>query len=121
MQVVLDNPTTAFAFEFGSYFNFGEPLSITVAGVNFPVSLPSTTNTPEFIGFTSSTPFTTVGILNLGLNGNHIIDVINFTLAESTVSPVPEPSTWAMMILGFVGVGFMAYRRKQNGQALRVA
>jgi hypothetical protein len=28
------------------------------------------------------------------------------------VSAVPEPSTWAMMILGFMGVGFMAYRRK---------
>jgi PEP-CTERM motif len=28
------------------------------------------------------------------------------------VSAVPEPSTWAMMILGFAGVGFMAYRRK---------
>ncbi len=27
---------------------------------------------------------------------------------------VPEPSTWAMMILGFVGVGFMAYRRKNT-------
>ena len=27
-------------------------------------------------------------------------------------SSVPEPSTWAMMILGFAGVGFMAYRRK---------
>jgi hypothetical protein len=25
---------------------------------------------------------------------------------------VPEPSTWAMMLLGFAGVGFMAYRRK---------
>jgi PEP-CTERM motif len=25
---------------------------------------------------------------------------------------VPEPSTWAMMILGFCGLGFMAYRRK---------
>ena len=25
---------------------------------------------------------------------------------------VPEPSTWAMMILGFVGLGCMAYRRK---------
>ena len=24
----------------------------------------------------------------------------------------PEPSTWAMMILGFLGVGFMAYRKK---------
>jgi PEP-CTERM motif len=34
---------------------------------------------------------------------------------------VPEPSTWAMMILGFMGVGFMAYRRKQNGPALHVA
>jgi hypothetical protein len=30
---------------------------------------------------------------------------------------VPEPSTWAMMILGFAGIGSMAYRRK-NG-ALR--
>jgi hypothetical protein len=29
-------------------------------------------------------------------------------------SAVPEPSTWAMMILGFVGVGFMAYRRKSK-------
>jgi len=37
------------------------------------------------------------------------------------VSAVPEPSTWAMMILGFAGVGFLAYRRKQNGSALRFA
>jgi hypothetical protein len=38
-----------------------------------------------------------------------------------TVSAVPELSTWAMMILGFCGIGFMAYRRKQNGLAFRVA
>ena len=37
------------------------------------------------------------------------------------VVAMPEPSTWAMMILGFAGVGFMAYRRKQNGPALRLA
>ena len=30
------------------------------------------------------------------------------------VAAVPEPSTWAMMILGFAGVGFMAYRRKST-------
>ena len=36
------------------------------------------------------------------------------------VSAVPEPATWAMMILGFLGVGFMAYRRK-SGPALRIA
>ena len=26
---------------------------------------------------------------------------------------VPEPSTWAMMILGFAGVGYMTYRRRK--------
>jgi hypothetical protein len=35
-----------------------------------------------------------------------------------TVEPpepgVPEPSTWAMMILGFARVGFMAYRRRNQ-------
>jgi hypothetical protein len=29
-----------------------------------------------------------------------------------SIGAVPEPSTWAMMILGFAGIGFMAYRRK---------
>jgi hypothetical protein len=33
--------------------------------------------------------------------------------ASTLVSGVPEPSTWAMMILGFAGVGFMAYRRRK--------
>ena len=27
---------------------------------------------------------------------------------------VPEPSTWAMMLLGFAGVGFMTYRRRKQ-------
>ena len=26
-------------------------------------------------------------------------------------SPVPEPSTWAMMLVGFAGLGFAGYRR----------
>ena len=29
---------------------------------------------------------------------------------SSGVGSVPEPSTWAMMIIGFAGIGFMAYR-----------
>jgi hypothetical protein len=44
----------------------------------------------------------------------------DFTFATAA-PPVPEPSTWAMMILGFGGVGFMAYRRKRNGSALTAA
>jgi hypothetical protein len=34
---------------------------------------------------------------------------------------VPEPSTWAMMILGFCGLGVMTYHRKQKGSSLSVA
>ena len=35
-------------------------------------------------------------------------------IVVSAVAAVPEPSTWAMMILGFAGVGFMAYRRRKS-------
>jgi len=45
----------------------------------------------------------------LGSNGN------TGPVDASVASAIPEPSTWAMMILGFFGVGFMSYRRK--GQA----
>jgi hypothetical protein len=29
-------------------------------------------------------------------------------------SAVPEPSTWAMMILGFAAIGFVAYRKRKS-------
>jgi len=33
----------------------------------------------------------------------------------AVVAPaVPEASTWAMLLLGFTGLGFMAYRRKSE-------
>jgi hypothetical protein len=46
-----------------------------------------------------------------------ISDIDGFTQLKQfafggTVGAIPEPSTWAMMILGFFGIGFMAYRRK---------
>jgi hypothetical protein len=38
----------------------------------------------------------------------------------NVVAAVPEPSTWAMIILGFAGVGFIAHRRK-GGPSVRLA
>jgi hypothetical protein len=35
-----------------------------------------------------------------------------------TVASVPEPSTWAMMTFGFLGVGFLAYRRRNRPAAV---
>ncbi|WP_294532327.1 PEP-CTERM sorting domain-containing protein [uncultured Rhodoblastus sp.] len=42
-----------------------------------------------------------------------VLDNPNFTLAP-VASGVPEPSTWAMMPLGFVGLVLVAYRRTRH-------
>jgi hypothetical protein len=50
------------------------------------------------------------------VSGNDIFETgpSGFGVGTLAVSAVPEPSTWAMMILGFAGIGFMAYRRKSK-------
>ena len=101
-------------FDLGMYPNSTHQSQVTIADglsntllstgfQNFPGNVPT-----HFAG-----PYTSAsGIYVLfgpdGYNGG--IDNIDFTV--SAVSAVPEPSTWAMMILGFAGVGFLAYRRK---------
>lgn len=48
-------------------------------------------------------------------------NINSFEVANFTVTAVPEPATWAMMLLGFAGLGFAAYRRKSAGRAVRLA
>ena len=37
-------------------------------------------------------------------------------------SAVPEPSTWAMLLLGFAGIAFVGYRRsRQKGRSPAVS
>jgi hypothetical protein len=38
-----------------------------------------------------------------------------------SLAAVPEPATWAMLMLGFAGVGFMARRRSRKDQVLAAA
>jgi PEP-CTERM motif len=93
---------------------------------------------------------TTCGGGNLGITSDIVFHVANATIADLTAAnangnifvadifgsatgntgpvdvtfgapPVPEPSTWAMLIIGFAGVGFMAYRRKSQHQHFRLA
>jgi hypothetical protein len=44
-------------------------------------------------------------------------NVIGDVTAQVNVGAVPETSTWAMMILGFFGIGFVAYRRRNTALA----
>jgi hypothetical protein len=69
----------------------------------------------SFFGVNGIGPITSV-TLTPDFNSFLLVDQI-----QSGVAAVPEPSTWAMMILGFCGIGFMAYRRKSKAPAIRVA
>jgi hypothetical protein len=51
---------------------------------------------------------------------NRIQEFGTFSAVLDVAPAVPEPSTWAMVIFGFCGLGFMAYRRK-NAPTFRLA
>jgi len=59
--------------------------------------------TYNFQGLVGSTPFDTT-----------FFGVIDGVVVADATPAVPEPSTWAMMIFGFAGIGFMVYRRKSK-------
>jgi cholinesterase len=49
---------------------------------------------------------------------HHIVGNDLFTEVLGLPAPVPEPSTWAMMLLGFVGLGFAGYRGAKKRTAV---
>jgi hypothetical protein len=51
-------------------------------------------------------------VADLSISGTCLSNCTAGTGDVGTVPAVPEPSTWAMMILGFLGLGLMAYRKK---------
>jgi len=69
------------------------------------------------------TTFDPPGSTNTTINGvNDLGDIVGFYTpagSEATVgfvgTPVPEPATWAMMLLGFAGLGFLG-RRSHKGE-----
>jgi len=54
--------------------------------------------------------------------GSTITDFEHYRLdvAAIPVAAVPELSTWGMMLLGFVGVGSLAYRKRRQNNALAI-
>jgi hypothetical protein len=40
--------------------------------------------------------------------------VLTAEFAADALSAVPEVSTWAMMLIGFAGLGFASYRSRQR-------
>lgn len=66
-------------------------------------------------------PFSVTEEYIITVNGSGNANLTATVSAPSlSVPPVPEPATWAMLLLGFVGVGFVAYRGRSRSH-LRVA
>lgn len=96
----------------------GDPLEVAqITGTSFVV-------TEQFLAKTGAGSYQTFSGLFNSLNGgpdpSQTLDRTSlnggffYTDPSFSTGAVPEPSTWAMMILGFAGVGFMAYRRKSK-------
>jgi hypothetical protein len=105
----------------------GDSVHLTALSGGQPKNLIVGLNPNQNNGFDNFNPYINhTGIFTLACSGCSLTDTISnvsisfgtegFSVpANPTVGAVPEPSTWAMMILGFAGVGFLAYRRR--GQA----
>jgi hypothetical protein len=104
LAVTIGSQTTDFTIDSDSSGFFSKPFAI------------------ETINYVATSGDTAISFIetasNDGGNNDALIDGVSFQ-GPSVTSAVPEPSTWAMMILGFCGLGFVAYRRKSG--ALRVA
>lgn len=72
------------------------PVSITNPVIYHPTA--GQTATSSFIYEGSTYLFATIDTLSI----------------SGVASAVPEPSTWAMLLLGFAGVGFLTYRRSRQ-------
>jgi hypothetical protein len=99
---------TGNAFALAGVFNVPGSTPIDI-GSSASLLVP-TGATELFLGFADASGFN-------GLSGDYSDNAGSLTVTAA----VPEPSTWAMMIFGFFGLGFMAYRRKQTGAAFSVA
>jgi hypothetical protein len=101
--------TVSFSFNGGA---FGD---LILNNSNFDFTLGNGSN--FFLATASGGDVITQG--SLVTSGN--MDAFQQVRVDTAVGAVPEPSTWAMMILGFAGVGFLAYRRRNQESAFRIA
>jgi hypothetical protein len=71
--------------------------------------------TLDFIASSTSTFISFTGV-----QGNQYIGLDNVAVTAVSAS-TPEPSTWAMMLIGFAGFAFVGYRKAKKNSRLSAA
>jgi hypothetical protein len=99
---------------FGTFKAGDITLSLTDSlGVTSSTIIGATTS--SFIGFVSDGTITSLKVSAVQPAGSFLWPTVDdLRLAQGLTSAVPEPATWAMMILGFAGVGYMSFRRRKQ-------
>ena len=112
--------TSALGLFLGSAFG-GATYSYIVNGVAGSITVPAASST-TFLGFTSTSGPVSVAFNVAGGNGagvaNSELDVPQFIAGNAITGAVPEPATWAMMLLGFGGIGVAMRRRPKVTERL---
>jgi PEP-CTERM motif-containing protein len=99
--------------------NLGHTIGLPLFFIGDNTSAGTASQNSENIGFF---PFS-LGGFDPNVPAQYTIDLTMNSAAGSwlgsveilvNVGGVPEPTTWAMMVIGFAGMGFMAYRRKSQ-------
>lgn len=70
--------------------------------------------TPKGTGLDFSDPHLKIAFFVNDTDKKKTGDLLSLNFAPDRIAPVPEPSTWAMLMLGFAGVGLMAYRQRNR-------
>jgi PEP-CTERM motif len=88
-------------------------------GIALLANLPQPSGITDLTFFVADSQALSTSSFVLGTGNAHAYFVADIygngaTGPVGAINAVPEPSTWAMMILGFLGVGFIAYRRKSH-------
>ncbi len=103
----------------GDVVSYQDSSGYFVDGVQQTSAYPNTTDPGYIVTITSSTPFSSV-ILSNDIGGFEVAD-IGIAGGAGGVSGTPLPSTWTMLIAGFLGLGVFAYRGSKKNAAARAA
>jgi hypothetical protein len=116
--------TVAPAGSTNAFFNidpFNGPVFTVLSGNTFGSVTNVVENLPKCFPCNPVTAFVlgdSVYVNWAGAGGHDVGDSITITFSVGNpVAAVPEPVTWAMMLIGFAGLGFVAYRRTKNKTA----
>ena len=120
-QVVFGTARTSLSIYWGS-IDPGNGFAVTIDGYTLTgADLVAMAKGTDDGSHTSPTSNELITISGLGSFTTATFSSTKNSFEFSLVTPgVPEPSTWAMMALGFAGLGYAAFRRNTKGRALAI-